>query len=63
MQFQIIRATKMVCKVIAGKAPNKSKHADLVKLSPLRLRKKAAIFTKPVFEALIHRNFYTKLTS
>ncbi|MFT5071979.1 MAG: hypothetical protein ACI8V8_001951, partial [Chitinophagales bacterium] len=31
---------------------NKSKHADLVKLSPFRLRKKAANFTKPVFEAL-----------
>ena len=33
--------------------PNKSKHADLVKLSPFSLvQKKAANFTRPAFEAL-----------
>ena len=34
-----------------GTMPNKSKHADLVKLS-LFCSKKVANFTKPVFEAL-----------
>lgn len=29
MQFQSTRATKMICKVIAGKAPNKRLHADV----------------------------------
>jgi len=37
VQFQNIKTTKGTCKVIAGKAPNKSKHAN---------------FTKPMFEAL-----------
>ena len=39
-------------KRISSKALNKSKHADLVKLSPFSLAQKVANNTKPVFEAL-----------
>ena len=53
MQFQNIKATKMIYKVIAGKAPNRSNHANLVTLSPF-LCQKAANFTKLVIEALLN---------
>ena len=51
-------ASKILYIKLVSKAPDKPKHADLVRLSFFPVAQKTAYFTKPAFEALKLKDKY-----